>query len=100
MEKFVYYTKLFDCYKDLLSSIEKTTFSYYYEENLSMQEIAETRGVSKSAIGATIKNVEMKLTSYERVLHLEAKQEKIANLLKKIEDESIKIELEKIMLGE
>jgi len=97
MEKFVYYTKLFDCYKELLNENEKNTFSSYYENNLSMQEIAENRGVSKSAIGATIKNVEMKLTSYERVLHLESKQEKLNNLIKTIQDENLKKELEKIL---
>ena len=97
MEKFVYYTKLFDCYEGLLNDHERTTFSAYYEENLSMQEIANNRGVSKSAIGATIKNVEMKLTTFERVLHLEAKNEKILNLMKQVEDEKLKKELEKIL---
>lgn len=100
MEKFVYYTKLFDCYKNLLNSHEKEIFSSYYEENLSMQEIADNRGVSKSAIGATIKNVEMKLASYERVLHLEAKHEKMLALLQKIKDEKLKKEIEKIMKWE
>ncbi len=97
MEKFVYYTKLFDCYEGLLNEHEKKTFSSYYEENLSMQEIANNRGVSKSAIGATIKNVEMKLTTYERILHLESKNEKILNLMNQMEDEKIKAELEKIL---
>lgn len=97
MEKFVYYTKLFDCYKNLLNENERDTFSYYYEENLSMQEIADSRSVSKSAIGATIKNVEMKLTSYERLLHLEAKQEQLRALLETITDEKLKAQIEKIM---
>lgn len=97
MEKFVYYTKLFDCYKNLLNINEIVTFSSYYEDNLSMQEIADNRGISKSAIGATIKNVEMKLTNYERVLHLEAKHEKLLALMETINDEKIKKELEKIM---
>lgn len=97
MEKFVYYTKLFDCYKGLLNENERITFSSYYEENLSMQEIADNRGVSKSAIGATIKNVELKLATYERILHLEAKEEQLQKLLKTIEEESLKKEIEKIM---
>lgn len=97
MEKFVYYTKLFDCYKGLLNENERITFSSYYEENLSMQEIADNRGVSKSAIGSTIKNVELKLATYERILHLEAKEEQFQKLLETIKDEKIKKELEKIM---
>ncbi|MCI8393865.1 MAG: DNA-binding protein [Bacilli bacterium] len=97
MEKFVYYTKLFDCYEGLLNENERLTFSYYYEENLSMQEIAEKRGVSKSAIGATIKNIEIKLTAYERILHLESKQEQFERLLQTIKDEKIKEEIKKII---
>lgn len=96
MEKFVYYTQLFDCYKGLLNSHERDIFSAYYEENLSLQEIAEQREVSRSAIGSTIKNVEMKLASYERVLHLEAKAVKLKKTLLKIEDENLRKEIEKI----
>ncbi len=97
MEKFVYYTKLFDCYKKLLSPQEALTFSYYYEEDLSLQEIAECRGVSKSAIGATIKNVELKLATYENALHLEARKSNLLRIITTIEDENLKLELEKIL---
>lgn len=97
MEKFVYYNKLFDCYKGLLSQTECTTFSAYYEDNLSLKEIAENRCISKSAVGATVKNVEMKLTTYERILHLEAKQEKIRKLILEVKEENIKMELEKLL---
>lgn len=96
MEKFVYYAKLFDCYKNLLSQHERKIFSDYYEENLSMQEIADNRGVSKSAIGATIKNVELKLTTFESALHLEAKQEKLEELINTLKDEKLKKEFERI----
>lgn len=97
MEKFVYFSRLFDCYRNLLNENERNTFSSYYEENLSMQEIAELRNISKSAIGSTIKNTELKLVNYENALHLQAKQEKIRKLLKKITDEKIRQELEKLM---
>ena len=97
MKKFIYYIKLFDCYKNLLSENECTTFSAYYENNLSMQEIADNKGVSKSAVGASIKNTEMKLTAYEQALHFEAKQEKIQKIIAKIEDEKIQKELEQIL---
>ncbi len=97
MEKFIYYTRLFDCYKKLLNEKECSTFSMYYEDNLSMQEIADNKGVSKSAIGSSIKNTEMKLTTYEKALHLEARLEKIRKLLTKIEDEKIRESLEQIL---
>lgn len=97
MEKFLYYTKLFDCYKCLLNENERSTFSSYYEENLSMQEIADNKKVSKSAIGASIKNTELKLATFEQALHLEAKQEKLAKIITKIDNENIRKELEQIM---
>jgi len=97
MEKFVYYTKLFDCYQGLLNENERITFSSYYEENLSMQEIADIRGISKSAIGSTIKNTELKLATYERILHLESKLEQLDKFLETLEDQSIKEKIEKIM---
>lgn len=97
MEKFVYYTKLYDCYKGLLSPNERTTFSLYYEENLSMQEIADNKKISKSAVGMAIKNAEMKLASFERVLHLEAKNDKLKEIIKQEQNEELKKELEKLL---
>lgn len=97
MEKFIYYTRLFDCYKKLLSANECATFSSYYEDNLSMQEIADNKGVSKSAIGASLKNTEMKLMSYEQALHLEARLEKVRKLIPKVDDEKIRESLEQIL---
>ena len=70
MEKFLKYNKLFDCYANLLTNKEKEIFKDYYEEDLSLQEIAENNNVSRSAIHKTIKNVEEKLEYYEANLNL------------------------------
>ena len=70
MEKFVKYNKLFDCYEKLLTSKERDTFKEYYEEDLSLQEIADNNNVSRSAIHKTIKTVEEKLDFYEKNLKL------------------------------
>ncbi len=97
MEKFVYYARLYDCYGELLSENEKDTFSSYYEENLSMQEIADLKKISKSAVGSTLKKTEMKLATFERVLHLEAKRQQLSKILAKIKDENLKKELKKLI---
>lgn len=65
MEEFVYYGKLFDIYSFLLTDKQKEIFSLYYEENLSLSEIAEIKNVSKSYIGKIIQNVKSKLDFYE-----------------------------------
>lgn len=79
MEKFVKYNKLFDCYERLLTDKERNTFKDYYEEDLSLQEIADNNNVSRSAIHKTIKNVEEKLDFYEDSL-------KLCNLLDKLKE--------------
>lgn len=84
MEKFVKYNKLFDCYSALLTEKERICFKDYYEEDLSLQEIAENNKVSRSAIHKTIKNVEEKLDYYESVLKLN----NILDKLKEIEEEN------------
>ena len=70
MKDVLKYNELFDAYKKLLKDDEIKVFSDYYEEDLSMQEIADNYGISKAAIGKKIKNVENKLESYEENLNI------------------------------
>lgn len=65
MKDFIYYGKLYDIYGFLLTDKQKEIFSLYYEENLSLSEIAEYKKVSKSYVGKIISNVEKKLDYYE-----------------------------------
>ena len=70
MEDFIYYGELFNIYKDLLNESNKKYYGLYYEENLSMQEIADLEQVSKSYIGNIIKKTSVILDSYETKLHI------------------------------
>lgn len=65
MKEFVYYSELFNIYSFLLTDKQKDIFSLYYEENLSLSEIAEYKKVSKSYVGKIIENVKSKLDFYE-----------------------------------
>lgn len=65
MEKFVYYGELFSIYGFLLTEKQREIFSLYYEENLSLSEIAEEKKVSKSYTGKIINDVKKKLDYYE-----------------------------------
>lgn len=96
MEKFIYYNDLFSIYKELLTSNEKDIFSSYYEDDLSMSEIALNKGVSRSCIGMTVKKVEKKLENYENMLHIYDKNKKILEISKKISDSNIREELRKV----
>ena len=46
MDKFLYFNELFSLYGKLLTKNEQNIFSLYYEENLSLQEIADNLNVS------------------------------------------------------
>lgn len=97
MEKFVKYNKLFDCYEKLLTEKERVCFKDYYEEDLSLQEIAENNNVSRSAIHKTIKNVEEKLDFYEENLKLCNILDKLKNIEEIKDIEEIKKEIKNLI---
>ena len=97
MNKVLYYNQLFSYYKELLTVKEQEIFSLYYEENLSMGEIAEIKNISRSAVGYKIKKVEEKLDNYEKILKKNEIVKKIQNIYSKMDDNLIKLELEKII---
>ena len=70
MEDFVYYGELFNIYVSLLNESNKKYYKLYYEENLSMQEIADLENVSKSYVGNIIKKTSTILDDYENKLHI------------------------------
>ena len=77
----IYLNKLFDYYQNLLTEKEQNIFKDYYQDDLSLQEIADNLNISKSAVGKTIKIVEQKLMNYEQTLKLNDKSNKIREVL-------------------
>ncbi len=97
MEKFIFYSRLFDIYKKLFTEKNQEIFRLYYEENLSMGEIAENLGVSRSYIGSVLKKMEKKLDYFEADLQILEKNSKLIELLEEQDPEKIKEELKKII---
>lgn len=81
MKEFVYYGELFNIYGCLLNDINKKYYSLYYEENLTLQEIADLDNVSKSYVGNIINKTTKKLEEYELGLKLYEKKEKLETVL-------------------
>ena len=81
MEDLLYYTCLFDYYKDLFTKTKKDYFIDYYFNNLTQEEIAENYKVSKNAVSKTLKEVKEKLDYYEEKLKIYHNKEKIKTLL-------------------
>ena len=94
MNRVLYYNNLFSIYRELLTEKEQNIFSLYYEENLSLSEIAENLQITRSAVGNTVKIVEKKLEEYEKKLHIFAKNE----LLKMALNDNIDTVLKKKIL--
>ena len=81
MENREYLSSLFDIYKDLLTSTEQETFISYYMEDLSLSEIAENRGISKSSVGKTLSQAEVKLKEYEKIINKDLIKKELKMLL-------------------
>ena len=97
MEKYVYYGMLFDTYKSLLKGNKEELFKLYYEENLTLQEIADDLKVSKSYVGKVIKDTEKILDELESKLHIYEDREKLEEILELDDLEKIKKEIRKII---
>lgn len=97
MEKFVYYGMLLDIYQSLLNDSSREIFKLYYEENLTLQEIADNLGVSKSYIGSSIKRSEKKLADLESKLHIYANKKQLEAILDSDNITEIKDNIKKII---
>ncbi len=97
MENREYLNSLFDIYKELLTEVEQITFTSYYADDLSLNEIAQNREVSKSSVGKTLKSAENKLLGYEKVLHNYDIRNNLRELLTESNFEKIKLEIIKIL---
>lgn len=97
MDKFFYYNNLFSVYRNLLTLKEQNIFSLYYEENLSLSEIAENLEISRSAVGNTVKTVEKKLQNYEDLLHVWEKNEILKDCLSLVEEQKILERIQKVL---
>ena len=97
MEEYVYYNNLFDIYSPLLTLKENLIFKDYYQEDLSLSEIADNKNISRSAVQKMIKNVLEKLNYYEENLNIYKKNCQLSEVLKMDKIEDIKAKIEKII---
>lgn len=97
MENREYLCTLFDIYKDLLTKTEQETFISYYMEDLSLSEIAENRGISKSSVGKTLNQAEEKLKEYESKLNKDKIKKELTNLLEEKDIVNLKERLTRVI---
>lgn len=91
IEKFEHVAMLFDFYGKLLTEKQQDILSLYYEQDLSLGEIAEDQGVSRQAIHDLLKRSEKILQGYEEKLGLVKKfnleREKLTKILELVDSE-------------
>ncbi len=80
---------LFDYYGDLLTDHQKNVLDEYFNEDLSMNEIADNLNISKSAVQDLIKRAIKQMQEYEDKLSLIKKGKQIKSILDKIKDDNI-----------
>ena len=91
MEKNVEVSMLLQIYGELLTEKQYRVIDYYYNEDLSLSEIAENEEITRQGVRDIIKKGEKKLFEYEEKLLF---MKRMLNQEKKIEE--ILLELTKI----
>lgn len=81
---------LMDCYEELLTDKQREYLSLYYEEDLSLTEIAEDLDVSRNAVYDNLRRAVVSLEEYEKKLHLLEKHILRMDLIHRIEKEQAK----------
>ncbi len=103
IKKTVRYNSLLHIYGSLLSKTQYAFADAYFSYDLSLSEIAEAHGVSRSAVEDAIKKALKKLDEYEKNLKVLKDNEQILSLIEKAKDlegtEKIKVleEIERII---
>ena len=61
---------LFDFYGDMLTEKQRDVVELYYDNDLSLSEIAENEGITRQGVRDSIKRAEAQLLEMEDRLHL------------------------------
>ena len=83
---------LLDFYGDMLTEKQRDVVELYYNEDLSLAEIAAHSGITRQGVRDSIKRAESQLLEYEDRLHLAARFRRIEEVLSSIVREAQQIE--------
>ena len=96
-----YINLLLDYYEELLTKHQIDVLSDYFRDDLSMNEIAENRSISKAAVSDLIKRSVSQLNDFEKKLKLVYQNEKLDKIISELDkgdnkDKALKDKLIKI----
>lgn len=82
---------LFDLYGAMLTDKQREFFDLYYNEDLSLSEIAENEGITRQGVRDAIQRAEQSLADMEQRLGLQKRYGKIEEHILKIRDCALEI---------
>lgn len=100
LENVVQNGELLDCYGELLTPRQRECLDLYYNENLTLAEIAEYFHISRQAVHDAMRHGEEQLRTYESALHLaeaRIRRQKAAESLEGMIPEAKKSEAEPLL---
>lgn len=86
LKKTLYMNQLFSFYQNLLTDRQREYMSDYYEEDYTLQEIAENYDVSRQAVYDSLRRTEKILRGYEQEMKLVEKNEIRWQRIKQLKD--------------
>ena len=97
MEEKVKISILLEIYGSLLTSKQNEFMDYYYNQDLSLSEIAENNGITRQAVNTILIKCKKKLESYEKKLKFMQKQEKLKEEIEKLRKTNMTVEQDRIL---
>ena len=94
MAKNLEITVLLDFYGDMLTAKQRDFLELYYNEDLSLSEIADNVGITRQGVRDAIKRAECQLTEMEERLKLVARFKEVRKGLEEIMDCATRISAE------
>lgn len=84
IEKDLRISVLLDYYSDMLTDKQKDVIDLYYNEDLSLSEIAEHEGITRQGVRDSIKRGEQTLFEMEEKLHLADRSKKFYDIITEV----------------
>ncbi len=86
MAKNLEISSLLDTYGDLLTDKQRAVTEYYYDDDLSLAEIAENEGVTRQAVRDVIHRTELQLISFEERLGFAERMRQTVDSLQRLRE--------------
>ncbi len=96
MEEKIEISILLNLYGNLLTKTQRNYMEMYYNQDLSLSEIAEIENITRQAVRTNLLKSKKKLYEYEKQLNFMQKENNIRKLLEKLKNQENKIYVEKI----